>query len=118
MAIIGRVRYNEDHEPVLEVVAHFAWSDLHHATQHILLAQLVSETFHCAEVVVDATGLSADPAAYLQGELRVEPFVFTQPSKSRLGYNLPAAVGTERLKVYQPLAPLHPPPAARASGRI
>jgi hypothetical protein len=45
VATIGRVRYNDDHEPVLDVVAHFAWSGLHHATQHLLLAQLVSETF-------------------------------------------------------------------------
>jgi hypothetical protein len=42
---IGRVRYNDDHEPVLEVVAHVAWSGTHHATQHVLLARLLGETF-------------------------------------------------------------------------
>jgi hypothetical protein len=102
---IGRVRHNEDHEPVLEVVAHVAWSGTHHATQHVLLARLLGETFHCAKIVVDATGLGAAPAAFLQrrlGEARVEQFTFTLPSKSRLGYNLLTFAGTGRLKVYQP----------------
>jgi hypothetical protein len=106
VATIGRVSYNADHEPVLDVVAHFAWSGLHHATQHLLLSQLVAETFHCAKVVVDATGLGAAPAAFLQrklGEARVAQFTFTLPSKSRLGYNLLAFAGTGRLKLYQPV---------------
>jgi hypothetical protein len=57
-------------------------------------------------VVIDATGLGQAPAAFLRrtlGEARVEPFTFTVPSKSRLGYNLLAFAGTGRLKVYQPM---------------
>jgi hypothetical protein len=47
---IGRVRYNAEHEPMLEVVAGYplaggAWSGAHHATQHVLLARLLGETF-------------------------------------------------------------------------
>ena len=44
--------------------------------------------------------------AFLQrrlGESRVEPFVFTLPSKSRLGYTLIAVAGTGRLTLYRPL---------------
>jgi hypothetical protein len=57
-------------------------------------------------VVIDATGLGQAPAAFLRrrlGEARVEPFVFTLPSKSRLGYTLLAFAGTGRLKVYRPV---------------
>jgi hypothetical protein len=56
----------------------------------------------CAKVVIDATGLGQAPAAFLRrtlGEARVEPFAFTLPSKSRLGYTLLALAGTGRLKV-------------------
>jgi hypothetical protein len=57
-------------------------------------------------VVIDATGLGQAPAAFLRrtlGEARVEPFVFTLPSKSRLGYILLALAGTGRLEVYRPV---------------
>ena len=100
---VGRVSHNEDHEPVLHVVAHFAWAGASHVTQHAMMAQLVAGTFECAKVVIDATGLGAAPAAFLArrvGISRVEPFVFTMPSKSRLGYNLLAFAGTGRLKLY------------------
>jgi hypothetical protein len=75
-------------------------------------------------VVIDATGLGAAPAAFLQrklGETRVEQFTFTLPSKSRLGYNILAFAGTGRLKLYQPIddeqARRRGPPPPRAGDR-
>lgn len=88
------------------MVEHAAWRGASHAQSHLIIAQLVADTFHCARVVIDATGLGAAPAEFLKrrlGEARVEPITFTLPSKSRFGYNLLAFAGTARFKLYQPV---------------
>ena len=54
-------------------------------------------------MVVDATGLGQGTASFLERSLGsgvVEPFIFTAQSKSRLGFELLAAVNGGRLKMY------------------
>jgi hypothetical protein len=53
--------------------------------------------------VVDATGVGAGVASFLSGALGmsvVTPFMFTQPSKSKLGFELLAAINSGRAKMY------------------
>ncbi len=55
--------------------------------------------------MVDATGLGQGPASFLEralGKGIVDSFVFTAQSKSRLGFDLLAAVNSGRLKMYAP----------------
>ena len=68
------------------------------------LADLLRRVWRCRRVVVDATGVGAGVASLLTRALggAVEPFVFTQASKSKLGFELLAAVNTGRLQMYAP----------------
>jgi hypothetical protein len=52
--------------------------------------------------VVDATGVGQPVASFLRQSLgaKVSPFIFTQRSKSELGFSLLAAINSGRLKVY------------------
>ena len=51
---------------------------------------------------MDATGVGQPVASFLKAGLgsRVIPFTFTVPSKSKLGFDLMAAVNSGRLKMY------------------
>ena len=56
-------------------------------------------------MVVDATGLGQGVASFLEKTLSkgiAHPFVFTSQSKSRLAFDLLAAVNSGRLKMYAP----------------
>jgi hypothetical protein len=67
------------------------------------LIRLLRDTWGCAKVVVDATGLGADLAARLQralGPAVVEPFVFSVASKSRLAYHLQSHVNSGQLQMW------------------
>jgi len=102
---IGRVVAPEEPrgESGVEVVRHYAWTGVAHASLHRTLVALVSE-WRVTRVVVDATGLGEPVAAFLArslGASRVEPRKLTADSKSRLGYALLAAVNGGRLRLYQ-----------------
>ncbi len=99
---IGRVRWDDDREPVLEIVAHHRWTGRDHKTQLSALRHLLREVWDCRRVVVDATGIGAGIASWLASELgpTVEQFVFTAPSKSRLAFGLLSMVNTGRCRVY------------------
>lgn len=89
-------------DPDVRVVEHYAWAG---QPQHALLPQLaglLKDVWRCRRVVVDATGLGAGLASQLGKALGgvVEPFTFTAPSKSRLGFELLAAVNARRLAMY------------------
>lgn len=60
--------------------------------------------FHVRSLVVDATGIGASVASFLDKatgpNVKVIPFVFTAKSKSDLGWNLIAAIDTGRVKEY------------------
>ena len=60
--------------------------------------------WRCRRVVVDATGLGQGVASFLErtlGKGVVTSFAFTAQSKSRLAYDLLAAVNSGRVKVYE-----------------
>ena len=102
---VARLTWDAEREPALEVVQHYSWSGADHPTQHHALRSLLAETFPCVRVVVDATGLGAGVASWLAtalGPSVVEPFVFSAPSKSRLGFLLLAMAGTGRCRLYRP----------------
>lgn len=90
-------------EPRLEVVEHYAWVGEPHDRLYERLVDLLREVWRVRRVAVDATGLGETLAAWLVralGRETVSPVRFTAESKSRLGYDLLAAVNGGRLKVY------------------
>jgi len=90
------------HDPAVRVVQHYAWAGQPHHLLLPQLADLLRNVWRCRRVVVDATGVGAGLASLLSKALGgvVEPFTFTSPSKSRLGYELLAAVNAGRVKMY------------------
>ncbi len=94
-----------DDEVRLRLVEVYWWTNRPLHEQYARLAHLLGEVWRCRRVVVDATGLGADLAMRLRralGPTVVEPFVFTAATKSRLGYDLLAAVNAARLLIWQP----------------
>ncbi len=90
-------------EPRLEVVEHCAWVGEPHDRLYERLVDLLRTVWRVRRVAVDATGLGETLAAWLAralGRDAVAPVRFSAESKSRLGYNLLAAVNGGRLKVY------------------
>lgn len=104
---IARVSYPPSdalvQEPSLAVVEHVAWRGERHDALYARLADLLGCVWQVRRVAVDATGLGEATARFLMtalGERVVIPFKFTSESKSRLGYNLLAAVNGGRLRMY------------------
>ena len=101
---IGELDFTgEGPEPRIRVIQHYRWTG---EPQHALapsLIDLLRNVWRCRRVVVDATGLGAGLASSLRKAMGavVEPFVFTASSKSRLGFELLAAVNGGRLKMYE-----------------
>ncbi|MDY6908269.1 MAG: hypothetical protein SV910_08630 [Chloroflexota bacterium] len=92
-----------DGEPRVSIVEHRWWTGTPHPDLYRELVQLLGDTWGCRRVVVDATGVGAGVASFLGRSLGrgvVEPFIFTQQSKSRLGFQLIAAINSGRVKMY------------------
>jgi hypothetical protein len=89
-------------EPRLEVVTQYAWQGEQHDALYSRLVDLLGAVWDVRRAAVDATGLGEPVARFLVRALgsRILPFRFTAESKSRLGYNLLAAVNGGRLKLY------------------
>ena len=90
-------------EPVVRIVEHYWWTGHSHADLLPRLVDVLREVWQCRRVVVDATGLGQGVAAFLERTLGrgvAEPFVFSAQSKSRLAFDLLAAVSAGRLKSY------------------
>jgi hypothetical protein len=101
---IGRVVPPEEArgESSVEVVKHYAWTGVPHASLHRTLVALMNE-WRVARVAVDATGIGEPVAAFLAralGASRVESLKLTADSKSKLGYALLAAANGGRLRLY------------------
>jgi hypothetical protein len=90
-------------EPLIKIVEHYAWTGENHATQHRKLKKLLGRHWKCRKIVIDSTGIGQPVASFLKSSLgsRVEPFVFTTKSKSKLGFELLAAVNSGRLQMYR-----------------
>ncbi len=91
--------------PQVEVVRHYAWTGAPHAVLHGALVSLLRETWRVSRLAVDATGLGEPLAAFLRqalGGSRVAAVKLSAETKSRLGYELLAAVNAGRLRLYAP----------------
>lgn len=100
---IGRVRSNELHLPVLEIVHQVWWTGKTYPEQYAAILALCSQ-WGVRRLVIDNTGQGAGLASLLITKLgveRVEAYTFTRPSKSRLGYQFLALVNSGRLKLYR-----------------
>ena len=92
-------------EPRLEVVEHLALTGDAHDALFARLADVLGDVWRVRRLAVDATGLGETLARLLTRALGadvVQPVRFTAQSKSRLGYELVAAVNGGRLKTYAP----------------
>jgi hypothetical protein len=89
--------------PAVRIVHHRLWTGESFAEKYQNLGDLV-QAWRCRKVVVDATGVGASTAEYLErrfGPACVERFTFTGPSKSQLGYDVVAWINTGRLSHYR-----------------
>lgn len=90
-------------EARLEVVEHLVQVGVLHDSLLARLVDLLREVWRVRRLVLDATGLGETMARLLAralGSQVVQPFRFTAESKSRLGYELLAAVNGGQLKMY------------------
>ncbi|HVL23670.1 MAG TPA: hypothetical protein VM450_06275 [Thermomicrobiales bacterium] len=94
-----------DGRAVYRVVDRRAWTGTRHTALHEQLVDLARNVWRASWVVVDATGIGAGLASFLQASLartgvRVLPFVFTSASKSRLGWDMVGLIESGRYKEY------------------
>ena len=90
-------------EPRLDVIDHLALRGEAHDSLFSRLADLLGQVWKVRRLAVDATGLGETLSRLLSralGDQVVKPLRFTSESKSRLGYDLLAAVTGGRLKMY------------------
>ena len=96
--------YNEIiQQPRVNIVEHYWSTGKPHASLYPQLVDVLKNVWRCRRVVVDSTGVGAGVAGFLTkalGKAVVVPFPFTQQSKSRLGFNLLAAINSGRVKMY------------------
>ncbi|MGB2854767.1 MAG: hypothetical protein WBC55_09995 [Dehalococcoidia bacterium] len=89
--------------PRIKLVEHYWWTGTSHTSLYPQLVDILKNVWGCKRVVVDSTGVGAGVASFLAralGKTVVRPFLFTQQSKSKLGFNLLAAVNSGRVKMY------------------
>ena len=86
------------------MVQRYVWTGVKQTTLYSRLVGLARESWGARYVVVDATGIGAGLASFLEKALphRVIPFVFSQVSKSELGWNFLGIVDSGRYKEYAP----------------
>lgn len=109
-----------DGQPLYRVVDRRVWTGIGQAALHAQLVDLARSVWRASVIVVDATGIGAGLASFLGATFRsgrngglggrsgagppgqpvVVPFVFTQASKSDLGWALLALIDGGRLKDY------------------
>ncbi len=89
-------------EPQVRVVQHYHWRGMPHGALTEQLTDLLKNVWRVRRIAVDATGIGEPTAAALHRRMgqTVQPIVFTQQSKSRLGFGLLALVNAGRLRLY------------------
>jgi len=92
-------------EPRIDVVEHYCFRGERHDLLYSRLVDLLRHVWQVRRVAVDATGLGEAVARFLAtptavGAQVVRPVRFSSESKSRLGYQLLAAINGGRLKTY------------------
>jgi hypothetical protein len=89
--------------PRYEVVRRYLWTGVRHTALHRQIVDLARNVWRALALVVDATGIGAGLASFLEetlGTRVVVPFVFSQSSKSRLGWDFLGLVDSGRFKDY------------------
>jgi hypothetical protein len=89
--------------PTYRLVQRRAWQGVPHARLYGELKAL-AEHWQVQKLVIDATGLGLGLASFLEralGESRLLRFVFTQKSKSQLGWDFLSVVESGRFKDYE-----------------
>lgn len=94
-----------DGQALYRVVDRRGWTGAPHAALHAQLMDLATSVWKATWMVVDATGIGAGLASFLDANLkrrgvRVMPFTFTSASKSRLGWEFLSLIETGRYKEY------------------
>ena len=99
------------HAPIYYVVSRVGWIGVKHTVIHGQLRDLALH-WNARYVIVDATGVGAGLASFLDSALpgRVIPFVFSQKSKSDLGWHFLALIETGRFKDHLRYSPGSQPP--------
>lgn len=93
--------------PVYRVVDRLAWTGAKHTALHAAIVKLAREVWKASAVVVDATGIGAGLASFLSASLsrrpaiQVIPFIFTQATKSRLGWDFVSLIDAGRFSDYR-----------------
>jgi hypothetical protein len=87
--------------PSISIVQIYSWFGEPYPSLYSKLLEIV-RFWGIARLLVDSTGMGEPFAAFLRNSLgsRVVPFVFTQSSKSRLGYNFLSFINSGRLKLF------------------
>jgi hypothetical protein len=85
--------------PVYRVVSRKLWTGTNQVTLYSQLRALI-EHWRAQYVVIDATGVGAGLSSFLDKAFpgKVLPFVFTQSSKSKLGWDFLGVIDTGRYK--------------------
>jgi hypothetical protein len=98
---IAEVTRHDSGTPSLRVVDHVWWTGPAQVWQYERLLELWDH-WGFAGVSVDASGIGAGIAAFLAARHRdrVESFVFTAPSKSKLAYTMLGMINTGKLTLY------------------
>ncbi len=101
----------DDGRPVYRVVDRRVWTGVRHTALHDTLVDLARTVWKASWIVVDATGVGAGLSSFLRNTLeanrgaspaiRVEPFIFTAASKSRLGWDFLGLIDSGRFKEYE-----------------
>jgi hypothetical protein len=102
--------------PTYRVVQRQAWTGVKHSQLFSVITALAS-LWSPVYTVIDATGIGAGLASFLAkalGEDKVLPYIFTQKSKSDLGWGFLAVVETGRFKDY--LLPTPSPAPGEGAG--
>jgi hypothetical protein len=99
---IAEVTRDANGSAVARVVEHVWWTGRNQVWQFQNLTQLW-ERWRFARVCVDASGIGAGLAAFLEDRFpeRVEKVIFTAPTKSQLAYRMLAMTNTRRVAVYK-----------------
>lgn len=89
-------------QPAVKIVEHYCWTGEPHPRLYPRMVDILNNVWNCKRIVVDATGIGYTVAAFLRKAIGVKviPFVFTMSSKSKLGFDLLAAVNSGRVKMF------------------
>ncbi len=91
-------------KPIYRVVNRHAWQGVKHSRLYGAILGLV-EQWSPIKVIMDATGIGAGLASFLQDRLgsRLIPFEFSQSTKSDLGWDFITVIESGRYKEYHPM---------------